>query len=151
MAARSESAAASARWPMSRAASCVVRKCTPSTIASTEVTQYPSALTTAASSPSQRTTRGLRRSNAVSSAPISSSSRIAGGAIGGDLPVPVDDPGPVEVVWRELDAHPIPRQDADTEPAHLSSDVAEHGAVHVVELDAEHGVRQGLYDLAFQL
>ena len=65
--------------------------------------------------------------------------------------VPVDDPRPVEVVGRQLDAHSVPRQDPDPETAHLSGDVTEHYPVHVVELDAKHCVRQGLDDLAFKL
>src|SRR3954453_8368695 len=141
MAARSESAAASARWPTSSGPQRRPRrKCVPSTIASTEVTASAAARTTAASSPSQRTTRAPgRRSSAAPIASISASS-----------PMPVDDPRAVEVVRRDLDAHPIPRQDPDAEAPHLARDVPEDD-VAVVELHPEHGVRERLDHLAFEL
>src|SRR4051795_7446502 len=141
MAARSESAPASARWPTSSGPQRGPRrKCVPSTIASTEVTASAAARTTAASSPSQRTTRAPgRRSSAAPIASISASS-----------PMPVDDPRAVEVVRRDLDAHPIPRQDPDAEAPHLARDVPEDD-VAVVELHPEHGVRERLDHLAFEL
>src|SRR5215217_782139 len=141
MAARSESAPASARWPTSSGPHRGPRrKCVPSTIASTEVTASAAARTTAASSPSQRTTRAPgRRSSAAPIASISASSSM-----------PVDDPRAVEVVRRDLDAHPIPRQDQDAEAPHLARDVPEDD-VAVVELHPEHGVRERLDHLAFEL
>src|SRR3954462_14587098 len=141
MAARSESAPASARWPTSSGPQRGPRrKCVPSTIASTEVTASAPARTTAASSPSQRTMRAPgRRASAAPIASISASS-----------PMPVDDPRAVEVVRRDLDAHPIPRQDANAESSHLARDVPEDD-VAVVELHPEHGVRERLDDLAFEL
>src|SRR3954452_16294685 len=141
MAARSESAAASARWPTSSGPQRRPRrKCVPSTIASTEVTPSAAARTTAAWSRSQRTTRAPgRRSSAAPIASISASS-----------PMPVDDPRAVEVVRRDLDAHPIPRQDPDAEAPHLARDVSEDD-VAVVELHPEHRVRERLDDLAFEL
>src|SRR3954451_24841397 len=141
MAARSESAPASARCPTSSGPQRGPRrKCVPSTITSTEVTANAPARTTAASSPSQRTTREPgRRSSAAPIASISASS-----------PMPVDDPRAVEVVRRDLDAHPIPRQDPDAETPHLARDVPEHD-VAVVELHPEHGVRERLDHLAFEL
>src|SRR3954470_636147 len=63
--------------------------------------------------------------------------------------VPVDDAGAVEVVRRQLDADTVARKDADPEPAHLARNVAEDG-VAVVELHAEHCVRQRLDDLALE-
>jgi hypothetical protein len=57
--------------------------------------------------------------------------------------VAVDDPGSIEVVRRKFDAYAITREDPDPEPAHLAGDVTKHHSVHVVELHAEHRVRQG--------
>ena len=65
------------------------------------------------------------------------------------LAVAVDDPGSVEVVRRDLDADPIPRQDPDPEPPHLAGDVPEH-LVAVIQLHPEHRVRERLDDLAFE-
>src|SRR4051794_24604516 len=83
-----------------------------------------------------------------------SDSSPAGGPSAGEptpgLPVAVDDAGAVEVVRRQLDAHPVSREDADPEAAHLAGDVPEHHVI-VVELHAEHRVRQGLDDLALEL
>ena len=64
--------------------------------------------------------------------------------------MPVDDPRAVEIVWRDLDANPIPRQDPDPEAAHLPGDVPEDHVV-VVELHPEHCVRESLDDLALEL
>src|SRR3954447_25267900 len=80
-----------------------------------------------------------RRSSAAPIASISASS-----------PMPVDDPRAVEVIRRHLDPHPIPRQDPDAEASHLARDVPEDD-VAVVELYPEHGVRERLDDLAFEL
>src|SRR3954454_12684132 len=80
-----------------------------------------------------------RRSSAAPIASISASS-----------PMPVDDPRAVEVIRRHLDPHPIPRQDPDAEPSHLARDMSEDD-VAVVELHPEHGVRERLDDLAFEL
>src|SRR5207248_3814590 len=57
--------------------------------------------------------------------------------------VPVDDPAPREVVRRELHEHPVPGQDPDVVHPHLAGDVGED-LVTVVELDAEHRVRERL-------
>src|SRR5262245_40847568 len=137
----SESAPASARRPASAGPQAGPRrKCVPSTMTSTEVTASASARTTAASSPSQRTTRESgRRSSADRMASIRASS-----------PMPVDDPGTVEVVGRDLYAHPVAGEDADAEAPHLSGHVAEH-LVAVVELHPKHGVRERLDDLSFEL
>src|SRR4051794_29342193 len=109
-------------------------------MASMDVTASAPARTTAASSPSQRTTREAgRRARAAPIASISASS-----------PMPVDDPRAVEVIGRDLDPHPIPRQDPDAEPSHLARDMSEDD-VAVVELHPEHGVRERLDDLAFEL
>src|SRR5262245_50327245 len=48
-----------------------------------------------------------------------------------------------QVVGRQLHQHPVPGQDADEVLAHLARDVGED-LVLVLELDAEHGVRQRL-------
>src|SRR3954464_4504873 len=66
------------------------------------------------------------------------------------LLVAVGDAAAVEVVRREFDLHPVTGQDADVMAAHLARDVPEH-LMLVVELDAEHGVRKGLGDLALHL
>src|SRR5690242_18460224 len=66
------------------------------------------------------------------------------------LLVAVDDPAALEIVGRELDLHPVAGQDADVVAAHLAGDVREHLEL-VVEADPEHGVRQGLRDLALHL
>src|SRR6185503_17364128 len=66
------------------------------------------------------------------------------------LLVAVGDAAAVEVVGGELDLDPVSRQDADVVAPHLARDVAEH-LVPVVELDLEHGVREGLDDLALHL
>ena len=95
----------------------------PSTIASTEVT----------ASGAGAHDRGIvaepahdaRAGAAPSAAPIAS--------ISASSPMPVDDPCSVEVVRRDLHAHPIPRQDPDAEAAHLARDMAEDDMA-VVEL-----------------
>src|SRR4051794_21721702 len=141
MAARSDSAPASARQPTSCGVACPSRKCVPSTMTSTLVTAAPAprVSTTAASSPIQRVTRERAgRSSASEIAWMRSSSAMT-----------VDDPRAVEVIGRDLHAHPVTRQDADPEAAHLAGDVAED-LVAVVELHPEHGVRQGLGDLALE-
>src|SRR5919199_292913 len=66
------------------------------------------------------------------------------------LLVPVRDPAAIEVVRRELDLHPVAREDADVVAPHLARDVPEHLVV-VVELDAEHRVGKGLRDLPLHL
>src|SRR4051812_6041669 len=147
---RSDSAAASARWPASAGVTrgWSRRKWTPSTIASTLTTWNGRARTTAASSPSQRTSRSVRACNSRSKVAISDSSPPV--ADTNELPVAVDDAGAVEVVRRQLDAHAVARQDADAEAAHLPGDVAEDHVI-VVELHAEHRVGVGLDDLALEL
>src|SRR4051794_7760275 len=71
-------------------------------------------------------------------------------AISSSSPMAVDDPRPVQVVRRDLDAHTVTGQDADAEAPHLARDVAEH-LVAVVQLHPEHGVRERLDDLALEL
>src|SRR5436305_9401480 len=66
------------------------------------------------------------------------------------LLVPVRNTTPVEVVGRQLDLHPVARQDADVVAAHLAGDVAEH-LVPVVELHSEHRVGERLGDLPLHL
>src|SRR6202000_815549 len=67
------------------------------------------------------------------------------------LPVAVNDPGAIQVVRGQLDPHAVTREDANPEPAHLASDMAEHNSVHVVELHAEHRIRQSLDDFTLEL
>src|SRR5215218_184038 len=106
IAARSDSAVASAFHPMSRSPWVARLKCTPSTSVSIDVTANGRARVTAASSPVQRTSRPLRSASAVSIAAISSSSATApappapsaGRAdpalLTGPVPVPVAVPVP---------------------------------------------------------
>src|SRR6185312_11218233 len=143
IAARSESAPARALRPTSAgvAQSPPRRKWTPSTIVSVEVTaSFPPARTTAASSPVPRSS--LRATAGLSSAPAIASIRDRSA-------MPVDDPRSVQVVGRELAAHAIAGQDADAEAPHLACHMAEHDVV-VVQLHAEHRVRQGLDHLALE-
>src|SRR6478736_4585481 len=63
--------------------------------------------------------------------------------------VAVDDPCAVEVVRGQLAAHAVAGQDADPKAPHLSGYMSEHDVV-VVELHAEHRVRQGLDHLALE-
>ena len=55
-----------------------------------------------------------------------------------------------QVVRRKLDLDLVTGKDADVVLAHLPGDRGEY-VVSAVELDAEHGARQGLRDLAFDL
>src|SRR4051794_29986235 len=130
---------------------CERRKWTPSTAWSTLTTASGRARTTAASSPTQRRTRGLRRRpgrSSSSKAAMSESSPT--GRSWWRLPVAVDDAGAGQVVRRQLAPHAVAREDADPEAAHLAGDVPQHLVV-VVELHAEHRVGQGLDDLALEL
>src|SRR5215207_8706782 len=68
----------------------------------------------------------------------------------GSLLVAIGDPAAIQVVWGQLDLHPVAGQDADVVPPHLARDVAEH-LVPIVELNLEHRVREGLDDLALHL
>jgi hypothetical protein len=65
--------------------------------------------------------------------------------------MPVDNPGAVQIVGRELDPDAVAGEDPDPEAPHLAGHVAEHGSIHVVELHPEHRVGQGLDDLTLQL
>src|SRR3954463_852616 len=64
--------------------------------------------------------------------------------------MPVDDPGPIQVVGRDLDPDAIAREDADPEAPHLARHVTED-LVAVVELHPEHRVRERLDDLPLEL
>src|SRR5207253_5074234 len=55
----------------------------------------------------------------------------------GFLTVSVGDAAAREIVWRELDLHLVPGQDADVVLAHLPGDRGEHG-VPPIELHPEH-------------
>src|SRR5512132_4007692 len=59
------------------------------------------------------------------------------------LLVAVGDATPAEVVGGELDLHAVAGENPDVVHPHLPGDVCEH-LVPVLELDAEHGVRQRL-------
>src|ERR1019366_2724158 len=149
IAARSDRAPASARWPASAALIQSRRKCTPSTIASVDTTAPPPpARTPAASSPTQRATRPPRAVSPAAIASIRARSFSAQRSPG--LAVAVDDPRAIEVIRRELAAHAIARKDPDAKAAHLARDVPQDDVV-VVELDAEHRVRQRLDHLALEL
>src|SRR5262249_15700224 len=63
---------------------------------------------------------------------------------------PVCDAAARQVVGRQLDLDPVARQDPDEVHAHLARDVGQH-AVPIVQLDAEHGVRERLDNLALHL
>src|SRR3954462_7388559 len=65
-------------------------------------------------------------------------------------PMPVDDPCPIQVVWRDLDPDAIAREDADAKPPHLAGHVAQD-LVAIVQLHPEHRIRERLDDLAFEL
>src|SRR5437899_425730 len=62
----------------------------------------------------------------------------------------VRDPAPREVVRRQLDLHPIAREDPDEVHPHLAAYVREH-PVTVVQLHSEHRVRQRLHHGPFDL
>src|ERR1700754_931862 len=64
--------------------------------------------------------------------------------------MPVDDPRPIQIVWRVLDADAVAREDPDPKPPHLAGHVAQD-LVAVVELHPEHRIRERLDDLAFEL
>src|SRR5204863_9266905 len=64
--------------------------------------------------------------------------------------VAVGEPAAGEVVSRQLDLHLVAGEDADVVLPHLSRDRRED-AVAAVDLHPEHGARQRLDDLAFDL
>jgi hypothetical protein len=63
--------------------------------------------------------------------------------------VPVDDAASIEVVGGHLDADAVSGEHANAEAAHLAREVREDG-VPVLELDAEHGVRQRFDDFTVE-
>jgi hypothetical protein len=65
--------------------------------------------------------------------------------------ISVSDATPGQVVGRELDLHPIARQDADVVLAHLSGDRGQDVVATLLELHAKHGARQRLDDLSLDL
>src|SRR4029450_10719725 len=81
---------------------------------------------------------------------LNSSSRLGSGRSPRPLLVPVDDAPAGQVVRRELDDDPVLGEDADVVLPHLAADVSQH-LVTIRELNAEHGVRQGLDHSAFDL
>src|SRR5215211_5667510 len=66
------------------------------------------------------------------------------------LLVAVHDPPTIQVVGRDLDLHPVAREDPDAVAPHLAGRIAER-LVAVVELDPEHPVAEGLDHLALHL
>src|ERR687886_2525200 len=64
--------------------------------------------------------------------------------------MPVGDPASGQVVGAQLHLHLVAREDADVVLAHLPRDGCEH-LVPALQLNSEHGARQGLDDLAFCL
>src|SRR5947208_321561 len=89
-------------------------------------------------------------------APAPPAQPLLGGGIGrgakppSELFEPVRDPAPREVVRRQLDLHPIAREDPDEVHPHLAAHVREH-PVTVVQLHSEHRVRQRLHHGPFDL
>src|SRR4029450_7315547 len=71
-------------------------------------------------------------------------------SISSELPVPVHDPPPGQVIGGELHQHPVAREDPDVVHAHLSRDVRQD-PVSIVQLEPEHGVRKGLDYCPFDL
>jgi len=65
------------------------------------------------------------------------------------LLVAIRDTTAGEVVRGELNLDLVAREDSDVVHPHLPGDVRQH-LVAVLELHAEHGVRQGLDDRAFE-
>ena len=63
----------------------------------------------------------------------------------------VRDPSSGQVVGRKLHLDLVPGEDADVVLAHLSRDGGQNGLVHAVDLHPEHGARERLDDLAFDL
>src|SRR5262249_49972386 len=63
---------------------------------------------------------------------------------------PIRDPATGQVVGRQLDLHPVARQDPDEVHPHLARDMGEH-PVAVVELHPEHRVRQRLHHFPLDL
>ena len=63
--------------------------------------------------------------------------------------MPVNDPRAVQVVGGELAANAIAREYADPEAPHLAGHMSKDDVL-VVELHAEHRVRQGLDHLALE-
>jgi hypothetical protein len=61
----------------------------------------------------------------------------------------VDDPGAIQIVGGQLATYSIPGEDPNAEAAHLAGHVPQHDVI-VVELYAEHRVRQGLDYLALE-
>src|SRR4051794_16762625 len=68
----------------------------------------------------------------------------------GWLFVAVGDASAIEVVRRQLDLHPVAREDADVVAAHLARDVPQ-GFVGVVGLHPGHGVWGGLHEPSLPL
>jgi hypothetical protein len=64
--------------------------------------------------------------------------------------VPEDDPASGQVVRRQLDQDPIAWKYPDVVHPHLSRDMGED-PVAVIQLDFEHGVREGLDHLSLDL
>src|SRR5687768_15714072 len=63
---------------------------------------------------------------------------------------PIDDPTLGQVVGGHLHCDPVPWQDPDEVHPHLARNVS-HDLVSVFQLDAEHGIREGLPHGRFHL
>src|SRR6202035_3411655 len=72
------------------------------------------------------------------------------GKAGWGLLVAEDDPAARQVVGREVDPDAVADKDPDVELAHLAGGVGEDGLAGL-QLDLEHGVRQGLDHLGVHL
>ena len=68
----------------------------------------------------------------------------------GFLLVPIHDAAALQVVWRKLHRHLVPRKNSNEMHPHLAGDVSEHNVARL-QLHPEHGVGQGFNDRAFDL
>src|SRR6266545_4585972 len=64
--------------------------------------------------------------------------------------VAIHDPAARQVIWRQLNQHPVPWEDPDVVHPHLSRDVSQN-VVPVFELHPEHGVGERLGDRSLDL
>src|SRR5437764_5706854 len=74
--------------------------------------------------------------------------RHSGAGVGlrcASVPVAVDDPAAVEIVWREFHPDPIAGRHPNAEPPHPACRIGDELVV-VLQLDLEHRVGQGLGD-----
>ena len=63
---------------------------------------------------------------------------------------PVNNSSPCQIIGRQLNRHPVARQDLDKMHPHLTGDMGQD-TVTVFQFHTKHGIRQGLNHLAFNL